>query len=310
MFDGNPVLVYMAHIFRLHKAVLTALTIVVCAGIVMTPTGAASQDAAAEGAAAYDSVRLNGISLAFRDIGAGEPVVLLHGFMASGLMWDRSGITDALSARYRLIIPDLRGRGRSLDPTGDFTPQRAAEDVLALLDHLGIERAHMIGVSGGALSLLHIATGDPERVNAMILISGGHYLAAEARDRIRRDPRVEDMPEAVLERLVAMHEHVGGVAQAREIIRAYQSAPDDYDVINFTPPYLSTITARTLIVHGDRDELFPLPVAIEMYESIPDAQLWILPGMGHESLWQAPEWLERFRAASVAFLSESVGGSQ
>lgn len=252
-------------------------------------------------AATYDSIRVDGISLAYRDIGEGEPLVLLHGFMGSGLMWDRTGLLEGFASGYRVIVPDLRGRGRSVDAAGDYSPGRSADDVLALLDHLQIPQAKMIGLSFGALSLLHLATSQPDRVEAMVLISGGHYLPEEARKLIRNDPDAGDVPVQALEQMARRGGHVGGVDQAREIYRAYRSAPDRYETINFTPPYLSTITARTLIIHGDRDPLFPIEIPVEMYRSIPDASLWILPGVEHEFL-SSGEWTGRILETSLAFL--------
>lgn len=301
---------------RSSASTFTLITITVAALVALLshPSAAAAQVDAAPTAqahagattASYDSIRVDGISLAYRDIGEGEPLVLLHGFIGSGLMWDSVGMLEGFASRYRVIVPDLRGRGRSVDAAGDYSPARSADDVLALLDHLDIPRAKMLGSSFGALSLLHLATSHPERVEAMVLISGGHYLPVVARDLIRNDPGPEDVQVEFLEQLAARHNHVGGVEQARRLIRAYKSAPDDYEAINFTPPYLSTITARTLIVHGDRDPLFPIEIPVEMYRSIPDASLWILPGVEHDFLSRSEEWTGRILETSLAFFEEGT----
>jgi pimeloyl-ACP methyl ester carboxylesterase len=72
--------------------------------------------------------------------------------------------------------------------------------------------------------------------------------------------------------------------------------------MNFTPPYLSTITARTLIVHGDRDPLYPINMAVELYSSIPYSYLWIIPNSGHGSIFG--EMADRFTKTALAFLSD------
>ena len=75
---------------------------------------------------------------------------------------------------------------------------------------------------------------------------------------------------------------------------------DSYDDLNFTPPYLSTISARTLIVHGDRDELYPVGLAVEMYEAIRRAQLWIVPNAGPGPIFG--DLAEQFVSTALAFL--------
>src|SRR5581483_2423578 len=75
---------------------------------------------------------------------------------------------------------------------------------------------------------------------------------------------------------------------------------DSYTDMNFTPPYLSTIKARTLIVHGDRDPLYPISLALEMYTAIPRAYLWVIPNGGHGPIFG--ELAERFVETALAFL--------
>jgi pimeloyl-ACP methyl ester carboxylesterase len=75
--------------------------------------------------------------------------------------------------------------------------------------------------------------------------------------------------------------HKRGDEQIRELQQQFHNFKDSYDDMNFTRPYLSIITARTLIVHGDRDPFFPVEIPIEMYRGIPNAELWIIPHGGH-----------------------------
>jgi pimeloyl-ACP methyl ester carboxylesterase len=72
--------------------------------------------------------------------------------------------------------------------------------------------------------------------------------------------------------------------------------------MNFTPPYLGTIAARTLVVHGDRDPLFPVELAVEMYSAIPRSYLWVIPNRGHSF---PREDAEMFLATVIPFLQES-----
>jgi pimeloyl-ACP methyl ester carboxylesterase len=184
----------------------------------------------------------------------------------------------------RLIVPDLRGHGRTTNPLNVFTFQQSAWDLFILLDRLGIERVKAVGLSGGAEVLLHMATQQPRRIEAMVLVSGAHYFPASAR-AIMRDTTVESRTDADWETMRQRHKH--GDDQIRSLWRQGNAFKDSYDDVNFTPPYLATIEARTLLVHGDRDPLYPVELALELYSAIPRAHLWVIPNAGHVPIFGA-----------------------
>ncbi len=93
---------------------------------------------------------------------------------------------------------------------------------------------------------------------------------------------------------------LGGDTQIRVLLASNKAFADSYDDMNFTPPYLSTIQARTLIVQGDPDPLFPLEVSVEMARAIPQSSLWIIPKGGHGPI--IGEWWHEFVKAASAFL--------
>src|SRR5258707_670867 len=103
--------------------------------------------------AAGATVHLNGIDLYHEIRGAGEPLLLLHGMAGCSGDWVHAGRSE-LEKEYRLILPDMRGHGRSSNPKRTFTHREHAEDALALLDHLGIARCKAIGMSMGGNTLL------------------------------------------------------------------------------------------------------------------------------------------------------------
>src|SRR5687767_6044738 len=92
----------------------------------------------------------------FEERGSGPALLLLHGLTGTCANWAHVFDLDALAASYRVIAPDARGHGRSQHRQGVFTFRRCALDVLALLDHLGIERVCVVGASLGAKTLLHV----------------------------------------------------------------------------------------------------------------------------------------------------------
>lgn len=220
--------------------------------------------------------------------GTGEPLVLLHGFTGCGDDWQHVFDLDALARRYRLVIPDARGHGRSTNPRGEFTHRACAADLLALLDALELPRVRAIGMSLGGNTLLHVATTARERLDAIVLVSATMYYPAQAR-AIMRQAGPENQPPAEWALMRARHAH--GDDQIRALWSHAASFADSYDDMNLTPPHLATITARTLIVYGDRDPLYPIEMAIEMYRAIPRAALRVVPGGGH-----APIFGERERA--------------
>src|SRR5256885_7915722 len=126
------------------------------------------------------AVDVNGFQLYYEVRGGGDPLLLLHGGTGIGSDWQHV-FTSGDPAGYRLIVPDLRGHGRSTNPSGPFTFRQAAKDILALLDHLGIPCVKAIGMSAGAKTLLHMATAQRERVDAMVLVSATPYFPAQVR---------------------------------------------------------------------------------------------------------------------------------
>lgn len=107
-----------------------------------------------------------GVPIYYTDQGAGEPVILLHGFAVQGdINWRRNGVIDALSKEFRVIVPDLRGHGRSGKPHDPAAyGVELAEDVIRLMDHLGLPKAHVVGYSMGAFVTLKLATLHPDRL--------------------------------------------------------------------------------------------------------------------------------------------------
>jgi len=244
-------------------------------------------------------IDVNGFQLHCEDRGNGEPLLLLHGGTGIGADWHLV-FADGDPSGHRVIVPDLRGHGRSTNPSRMFTFRQAAHDVFALLDHLGLRRVRAIGLSMGAKTLLHMATQQPERLEAMVLVSATPYFPAPARAAMAQ-LSVDHFSDAEWSALRARHVH--GDDQIRMLFEQMRGLKDHHDDMAFTPPLLATITARTLIVHGDRDPLYPVELALEMYRSIPASALWIVPNGGHGPIFgplAAP-----FAATATAFLVPS-----
>jgi pimeloyl-ACP methyl ester carboxylesterase len=172
--------------------------------------------------------------------------------------------------------------------------------MFALLDHLGVQTITAIGMSAGAKTLLHMATERPERIDAMVLVSATLYFPASARAAMAQ-LTVDSLSDA--EWATLRQRHVHGDDQIRMLYAQMRSLKDSHDDMAFTPPLLATITARTLVVHGDRDPLYPVEMALELYRSIPHAALWIVPDGGHGPIFGA--LAAPFAATALAHLSGS-----
>jgi pimeloyl-ACP methyl ester carboxylesterase len=246
-----------------------------------------------------DTFQLSGIEMYCEIEGAGEPLLLLHGGGGSHSDWVYAG-RDRLLREYMLVAPDARGHGRSTNPQKTITHRQCALDTLALLDHLGIQKCKAIGVSMGGNTLLHMATLQPDRIEAMVLVSAAMYFPEQAR-RIMRQVPVEKQSSKDWEAMRKRHKL--GDEQIVALWEWQRAMKDSYDDMNFTPPSLARIKASTLIVYGDRDLLYPVEMALEMYRAIPRSALWVVPNGGHGPVFS--DAAAQFVQTTVAFFRAS-----
>ena len=113
-------------------------------------------------------IEVDGVRLHVRVEGAGEPLILLHGFPFDSRIWD--GVADLLADEFRVIRIDLRGAGRSDAPRGGYDTARLAADVLGTLDELGVDRCAVVGHDLGGWIGFEVALTAPARVRALITI--------------------------------------------------------------------------------------------------------------------------------------------
>jgi pimeloyl-ACP methyl ester carboxylesterase len=141
--------------------------------------------------------------------GKGEPLVLLHGWPSEGIFWEAFGYVSRLSQNYQLIVPDLRGFGRSANPAdGDYSDAAYASDIRAAMDDMGVKSAHIFDfwISG-----YELAAGSPERVRSLIILGNHPYAmirtkldqwgSGEANRRFWEDANNTPLPEEARQRL-------------------------------------------------------------------------------------------------------------
>lgn len=252
---------------------------------------------------------INDIRMAYNDSGSGTPVVLLHAFPLSGAMWHNQAA--ALRATHRLIVPDLRGFGDTDAPPGPYTMDQQADDIAALLDHLAIEQATIVGLSMGGYISFALLRRHPQRIRALVLAdtrAGADDLAGQARReanaRIAETQGAAAIADLMIPNLVAPNATQSVRDTLRTIITA--NSPDGIAgalrgmaVRPDSTPDLATITVPTLIIVGADDTLTPPAEAELMHTTIAGSRLVVIPDCGHIANLEQPA---AFNAALGAFL--------
>ena len=245
---------------------------------------------------------VNGIELYYEEHGTGTPLVLVHGFSGSGHVWEP--MIPAFADRYRVIVVDLRGHGRSTGAPETIHHSNFAADLVAMLDHLGIDRAHFVGHSSGGMCLLFVGIEQPGRVRTLSLVNATYTFDEVAKAHMRRV--VEEFsiePEAIaLSRQVHGPYHGDDYWQVlREAFRQFTLDPNE---LPFEPADLAAITRPVLVFHGDRDPFFPVNIPVTMYLAMPNAELCILPHTEHGVPGEEPEL---FLTITKRFLERHLG---
>ncbi|MDN5000086.1 alpha/beta fold hydrolase [Bradyrhizobium sp. GCM10027634] len=223
---------------------------------------------------------VNGIKVWYAVFGHGEPVVLLHGGLANSNYWGHQ--VRALQRHYQVIVMDSRGHGRSSRNQEPYGYDLMASDVVALLDHLKIKKAAIVGWSDGAIIGLDIAMKHPERVSRLFAFAANSDPSGVA------DIASSDVFNAYIARAGDEYkrlsptptEYQGFVA---EITKMWESQP------KWTATDLAAIKVPTWIVDGDHDEAIKRDNTEFMAANIPGAGLLIQPAVSHFSFLQDPE---------------------
>lgn len=122
------------------------------------------------------TLAVNGINLHYETVGRGEPLLFLHGLGSRGEDW--AAQIPVFARHFRVITADMRGHGQSAKPPGPYSVPMMAQDVLALLDGLGIDAVHVVGLSMGGMIAFQLAVDHPERVRSLVIVNSGPALVA------------------------------------------------------------------------------------------------------------------------------------
>lgn len=257
------------------------------------------------------TVTISGAKLFYRDEGEGDVLLLIHAFPLNSTMWDAQ--INAFAARARVIAPDLPGFGQSILGSGDKSLDRYADTLAALLDHLGVARATVVGLSMGGYVAFALLRRHAERVAGLVLAdtkAGADSEEAMAKRAENAQIVLEHGQDAlakwVLPTLLSPDapaetiEHVRGMVRANSregiaaALRAMAARPDSASM-------LTSIQVPTAVIVGERDTVTPPDEARKLNQGIGGSTLTVIPGAGHLSNIEQPA---AFNAAVAAFLAK------
>jgi pimeloyl-ACP methyl ester carboxylesterase len=255
---------------------------------------------------AFQKVKSGDAEIVYRVLGEGPPVILLHPFPANHEFW--LPVAGALSTRYRLILPDLRGHGDSDIGEGPATMEKHSTDIARVMDDAEVGRAPMIGVSIGGYVLFDFWRKHRERAAALglcntkapadasearaarlhaaeeVLVRGTEPFFESMIPRLLGTTTRESRPDLVEGALRMMRKM--SPEDVAQVQRGMAGRPDSMDT-------LKTIDVPTLLVTGEEDPLTGTNEAELMRRHIANSQMMVIPRAGHYSAWEQPEEMGR-----------------
>lgn len=234
----------------------------------------------------------NGARIWYATFGSGSPVILLHGGLGHSGNWGYQ-VPALVASGYRVILIDSRGHGRSTRDARPYTYELMAADVLAVMDTLNVDSAHLVGWSDGACTSLIVASGAPTRT-ADVFFFGCNMDPSGVKQPIEPSP--------VIDRCFNRH--------AQDYARL-SATPDEFDAFveavslmqrtqpNYSAAELAAIKVPVVIVHSEHDEFIKLEHVEYLARTIPRATLLKLPGVSHFAPLQRPDEFNRVLLQSL-----------
>jgi pimeloyl-ACP methyl ester carboxylesterase len=255
--------------------------------------------------AADDVFDSNGVKIRYVTEGKGEPIVLLHGWMSDSSMWGRLD-TNPANKEYQLIAIDLRGHGKSDKPHDPekYGPEMA-EDVVRLLDHLKLPKAHLVGYSMGAIVAGKVAATHPERV--LSVVYGGQ--APIFTSKVKADAREIEVFAKAVEEGKGLGSYILEVTpvdkpkltadQANSVakflygdkdVKAFAAAGRGIKHLDVTPEHLKNCKAPVLFIHGSKEAQSTKERAAAITKLLGRGEIKVIEGADHITTLTKPEF--------------------
>jgi pimeloyl-ACP methyl ester carboxylesterase len=238
-------------------------------------------------------IQLGDVHTWYDEHGQGEPLVLMHPGGADARAWAPN--LDALASHFHLYTPERRGHGRTPDVAGPITYDAMVRDMIAFLERVVGGPAHLVGDSAGANVALLLALRRPDLAHRVVLISGVFHRDGWIPAAI--DPDAEPH-EAIAEGYAQLSPD----GRDHFPILAAKLRRMDFEEPTLGASELGAVSSRTLVMLADDDEVM-LEHAVEMYRSMPDAELAVIPGTSHGLLHEKPDLCNR---TIVEFLTSAA----
>lgn len=230
----------------------------------------------------------------FGSFGDGPPVILLHGALGSGDDWSNQ-VPSLIEAGFRVILIDNRGRGRSSAGGLPLSYELMAQEVVAVMDELGIESAAIAGWSDGAIIALVIALNAPDRIDSVFAYAGNMDLGGVNASWTQTSALDHSFKNAM-----ADYQRLSETPdEAEEMLGRMNALMTSQP--NYSADEIAQIFRPAAIVHGEFDEFIRLEHAEYLAATIPDAMLIVLAGVSHFAPWQDPQ---AFNNALLEFLRD------
>lgn len=264
-------------------------------------------------------VNVDGVNLYYEVYGSGEPLLMIEGLGYSTWMWHRQ--INYFARHFKVIIFDNRGVGDSDKPDYPYTIEMMARDAAGLLKKLGIDKAHVLGVSMGGLIAQQLAILFPQYINKLVLCCtshGGPNSIPMPKEIIELLNNIDDKmsPEERLEQAMSPAFSPGYMednpTEIQQIItwRLEKPTPRNAWLHQFmaattfnVEDSVGSIDVPVLILSGDQDRVLPVENAYMIQEKIPHSRLKIFPGAGHMFFW---EKAQEFNKTVYSFLAGGI----
>lgn len=259
---------------------------------------------------------VDGRRIAYTRVGLGPALVLLHGGLGDSRSWRPQ--LEAFAAEHTVLAWDAPGCGRSSDPPATWRMPEYADCVAGWLGAIGVDRAHVLGLSWGSSLALELYRRHPGLPSSLVLASAyagwaGSLPPGEVAERVALGLAWADLPgeeiaAAFLPTLLTPDAAPDAVEDVLAVLRDVRGAGTLPALLSMAEAdlrdVLPTIRVPTLLLYGSEDVRSPLRVAHELHRAIPGSDLVVLPGVGHESNVEAPD---AFTREVLQFLRRASG---
>ena len=259
----------------------------------------------------------DGLELYFEEHGKGEPAVLLSGIMMNATSWAQH--IPVLEKHVRLVILDLRDQGRSEKAKSEYRLEAHVPDVIGLLDELGLESAHLIGLSYGGQVAQRVAVAHPERVRTLVLANVNHYITNHLAEIGRAWEVAADLNDG--ERFFQLavpfiysrvfYERYLDVLRDRQAMfkslltkewfEGFVRLCHSTEGFGVSLEELGRLTMPSLLIGAQDDVITPVRVMEEMHDAIPSSEFVILPNAGHGAFLESAG---EFLTTVIGFLTK------